>query len=192
VLAFRPDESRCMTWTGAPVTLIELEAKALRYLERFDSTASNLRAVLRRHAARVQPEGHALPADVLDLIDTLVARYTGSGLVDDSRYAYSLARGLRERGQSRASVLARLGARGVPAEVAEQALRQVDADANENASENPELDAARTLVRRRRLGPLRPPAERNARRERDLAVLARAGFSYSIAKAALEPDESDE
>jgi regulatory protein len=169
-----------------PVTLAELEAKALSYLDRFDATASKLRAVLVRYATRAHPEGQGPPAQVLAQIDALVRRYSGSGLVDDSRYAYSLARGLRERGLSRVSILARLGARGVPAEVAQRALEQVDADTGKDPSDNPELDAARALVRRRRLGPLRPPAERAARRERDLAVLARAGFSYSVAKAALE------
>ncbi|MBN1607040.1 MAG: RecX family transcriptional regulator [Polyangiaceae bacterium] len=174
------------------MTLAELEAKALAYLDRFDSTASNLRAVLVRHATRAQSEGKGPPAQVLAQIDALVQRYSSSGLVDDSRYAYSLARGLRERGLSRVSILGRLGARGVASEVAERALEQVDADAGEDPSDNPELDAARALVRRRRLGPLRPPAERAARRERDLAVLARAGFSYSVARAALEAEEREE
>jgi regulatory protein len=175
-----------------PVTLAELEAKALAYLERFDSTASNLRAVLVRYARRAHAEGQGSTTDVLAQIDALVRRYAGSGLVDDGRYAYSLARGLRERGLSRVSILTRLHARGVAAEVAERALEQVDADTGDDASTNPELGAARALVRRRRLGPLRPPAERAARRERDLAVLARAGFSYSVAKAALEVEEREE
>jgi regulatory protein len=175
-----------------PVTLAELEAKALSYLERFDSTASNLRAVLVRYATGAHPEDSGPPAQVLAHIDALVRRYSGSGLVDDSRYAYSLARGLRERGLSRVSILGRLGARGVSAEVAERALEQVDADAGERASDNPDLDAARALVRRRRLGPLRPPGERAARRDRDLAVLARAGFSYSVARAALDVEDREE
>ena len=174
------------------MTPAELEAKALSYLERFDATASKLRAVLVRYVTRAHPEGQGPPAQVLAQIDALVRRYSGSGLIDDGRYAYSLARGLRERGLSRPTILARLQARGVSAEVAERALQQVDADAAGDTSNNPELDAARALVRRRRLGPLRPPTERAARRERDLAVLARAGFSYSVARAALELEGREE
>lgn len=170
------------------MTLAELEAKALSYLERFDTTASNLRRVLERHAARLRPEGQALPAETSALIDALVQRYSGSGLVDDRRYADSLARGLREKGHSRASIMARLGARGISSEDAEQALRQVDTDANED----PELESARALVRRRRLGPFRPEAERAARRERDLAVLARAGYGYTVSKRALDLEGCDD
>ncbi len=55
-----------------------------------------------------------------------------------------------------------------------------------------ELAAAARLVRRRRLGPLRPRASRAEHREWDLAVLGRAGFSFEIARKVIlvESDEA--
>lgn len=55
-----------------------------------------------------------------------------------------------------------------------------------------ELKAAARLVRRRRLGPLRPRADRAEHRERDLAVLGRAGFSFEVARKVIlvESDEA--
>jgi regulatory protein len=38
---------------------------------------------------------------------------------------------------------------------------------------------------------MRPPAEREARRDRDLAALARAGFSLDVARRVLDLDDAD-
>ncbi len=50
---------------------------------------------------------------------------------------------------------------------------------------DPELAAARHFARRRRLGPFRAAAERQRHAERDLAALARAGFSYRVARSVM-------
>jgi regulatory protein len=52
-----------------------------------------------------------------------------------------------------------------------------------------ELAAACALVRRRRLGPYRAPGKRVDCRQKDLASLARAGFSLALARRVLKaPD----
>jgi regulatory protein len=57
----------------------------------------------------------------------------------------------------------------------------------ESLEEGPgDLAAAVALVRRRRLGCFRTKAERSVRRERDMAVLARAGFGYDVARKVIE------
>jgi regulatory protein len=56
----------------------------------------------------------------------------------------------------------------------------MDALAEETGGD-PALAAALALARRRRLGPWRPPAARAARRDKDLAILARAGFPRGLA-----------
>ena len=44
------------------------------------------------------------------------------------------------------------------------------------------------LARRRRLGPWRSGPERAARRDRDLAALARAGFDLQTARAVIDAE----
>ncbi len=52
-----------------------------------------------------------------------------------------------------------------------------------------ELDAARTYARRRRIGPWRAePADADARRK-ELAKLARRGFSYDVAQRVVMSSE---
>jgi regulatory protein len=176
---------------SAEVSLGDLESKALSYLERFDSSAANLRRVLQRHAVRRLggQAGEVLPTRTARVIDELVLRYEHSGIVSDIRYATSIARTLRDRGMAKKSIVARLQARGVNRQQAELALANVDADTMADA----ELVAAKKLVRRRRLGPHRSMDERAAWRQRDLGILARAGFSLQAAQAALgaQRDEED-
>lgn len=162
-----------------------LDRVALRYLERFDSSAQNLRRVLRGHVARAARAHAGLDVPAAErLVDELVERYQASGLIDDGRYAESLARGLRMRGASDRGIRYKLRARGVSADVVDAALAAAGCD-----SADPELDAARAFTRRRRLGPYRPERERAERYQRDLAALARAGFSFDTARRALEiPD----
>ncbi len=166
-----------------------MEEQALRYLDRFDASAARLTRVLSCAVQkRARAEGFD-PAPLLTFIPELVARYTASGLLDDRRFAHNLGRSLVERGASRAKIRAKLGERGIAPTTIEQVLAELVPDADT------ELEAARALVRRRRLGSERQRAATDPDVRRDLAVLARAGFSYEIARRALavpNPPDTDE
>lgn len=162
-----------------------LENAALHYLERFSSSAENLRRVLLRRVERAvrvhgddPEEGRALVAD-------LVARYQTSGLLDDRLYAEAKASSLLRRGRSQRAIRQNLAGRGVDAEIIDQALDTLVEDGGA------ELDhsAALALARRRRLGPFRPAESRAAHRDRDLAALGRAGFSWEVARVVIDGDE---
>ena len=57
--------------------------------------------------------------------------------------------------------------------------------------EEPERSAATRLARKRRLGPYRPVAARRDNREKDLAALARAGFSYDVALSVIDAEDPE-
>ena len=172
-----------------PVTRDELDAVALRYLDRFDTSAKNLRRVLARHLKRAAVErGADATRDATTLVDELLARYQASGVLDDSRFAGAMASGLRRRGASGRAIAQKLRMRGVDGEVAHRALQGVDADVGADA----ELEAARAFVRKRRIGHLRSEEERAANRRRDLGALARAGFGMDVARRALGGSGQDD
>lgn len=159
-----------------PVTEAYLERAALAYLERYSSSTENLRRVLRRkvqNRCRLRGED---PEDVLALVDPVVARTISAGLVDDGRYAEGRVASLRRRGASARGIGAKLAAKRVGRETVATALAGEDGD---------ERAAAETLARRRKLGPYRP-GERAAFRQKDLAVLARAGFPFDVARAVID------
>ncbi len=172
--------------TVAPPSPERLHARALRYLERYATTAAHLRRVLFRRAAR---DAEALGLDTARVradVDTVVARIVAAGLVDDRQFALGRARRLAESGRSPARIRAALAAKGLAEPAIEAALRGLT---EEHA--DPELAAAIAYARRRRLGPWRPPESRTVNRAKDLAALGRAGFGYRAARLVVEADDPE-
>ena len=164
---------------AGPLEPQELEAAALRYLNRFDCSVQKLRGhlsglVRRRGGDRALLEQH---------LETLLTRYQASGVLNDARLAENLASRLQERGGSRRAIVEKLRRRGVTSGVAQAAVVTSPAS---------ELEAARAYVRRRRLGPFRPEADRQENRRRDLAALARTGFDHETAIRALGYGSDDD
>ncbi|MCP5367580.1 MAG: RecX family transcriptional regulator [Hyphomicrobiales bacterium] len=169
-----------------PVTPERLQKAALAYLERYASSAENLRRVLMRRVA-ASARLHGTDArEATDWVEDLVARYLAAGLLDDRAFAEARVRTLRGRGESARLIRARLAQKGVAEDDVAAALAAVDGDLDQGS--DPEWAAALALARRRRLGPFRAAGDRDAHRERDLAALARAGFSYDTARRVVESD----
>ncbi len=175
-----------------------LERAALHHLERFASSSENLRRVLERRVLRSARHHGSDPAEAAPWIDALIDRFRRSGLLDDATYAAGRAAALFRRGDSQRAIRGKLAAKGVaPDDIdgALDALRDEVAaqtyDDDDGSAADVERRAAANYVRRRRIGPHRPPEARAANRQRDLAALARAGFSYDVALAALEDDAGE-
>jgi regulatory protein len=167
------------------VTAESLERAALHYLERYASSAVNLRRVLMRRVLRAAEAHGSEPADGAALVDALVARFRQGGLLDDATYARLRAESLHRQGASRRLTRSKLAAKGVDGEDIGLAL-----DALEDLAPKPDLAAACHYARRRRLGPWRRTG-RVESRERDLAALGRQGFSYDIARAVIDAPDRD-
>lgn len=162
-----------------------LEKAALFYLERYASSAGNLARVLMRRVERAARAGISDRQEGKAMVDALVERYRTRGLLDDRVYAEGRAKSLLRQGRPRGEIKRRLAAKGVKDEDIATALEGLQ----EHESE-PDFAAAIAYARRRRLGPFRIK-DRAAFRERDLAALGRAGFSYDIARRVLAAESVD-
>jgi regulatory protein len=167
-----------------PPTVSVLENAALYYLGRFATSSGNLRRVLMRKVARAaRAGGEGDPAAGARMVDAIIARYLESGLLNDRAYAAQAAASLARRGASRFSIAGKLVQKGVDSELVAETITTLEEG---GASE---VAAACALVRRRRLGPYRAPGKRAEWRQKDLASLARAGFSLALARRVLQaPD----
>ncbi len=175
-----------------------LENAALYYLQRYASSSQNLRNILSRKIQRGCAHHGQNPDDFLALLDPLIARYQQSGLLDDTVYAQGRVASLRRQGLSRQAITQKLSQKGLSAADIAAALARIDAEAAAHAgddSDDPhtrELAAARTLARRKRLGPWRrKPLTDPKDAHKEMAALARAGFSYDIIRRALECADDD-
>src|SRR6266851_6654909 len=161
---------------AAPIDHALIEAWALRHLERYASSAENLRQVLERRVKRRLGSDDEAVRVARDLIEELVARYRASGLLDDAAYAAGRAKSGVARGRSLRRIAAGLAAKGVGAADAAAAVAAL------GDGGNAELAAACAFARRRHLGPYRRAA---ADRRRELAAFALAGFDRGTAEAVL-------
>ncbi|TQI77119.1 regulatory protein [Bosea sp. AK1] len=159
-----------------------LQRAAMHYLERYSAPAAQLRRVLARKVALSCRHHGEDPAAHAAALDDVVSRCITSGLVDDRRFAEARAATLRRRGRSARAVAATLAAKGVGRELAEQASSVGDEE---------ELAAARKAARRKRLGPW-SRGDRAANRQKDLAAMARAGFTITVARTVIDGTGDDE
>jgi len=169
-----------------PLTPERLERAALAYVERFATSAGNLRRVLMRRVERSARAHGTDRAEGAAWVEALLARWQRSGLLNDRLYAEGKARTLARQGRPGHVIARTLAAKGVGAEEVETAVAGL-------VAEDPDADltAAVAYARRKRLGPFRRPAERAERRQKDMAALARRGFSYEIARRVIDAADAD-
>lgn len=144
---------------------------ALHYLRKHSASRKGLVQLLER---KIKREGEVPLNEARALIDQVVARMEQDGYLDDARMAEAKTASLHRQGKSSRVIERMLRGKGIDAALAKK-----------SASTTPEveLESACLLVKRKRLG-VDP-----ARKQKDLAVLMRAGFRSDVARRALETAE---
>lgn len=158
-----------------------LQRAAMYYLERYAAPSAQLRRVLERKVLLSCRHHGDDPAQFVEMLDAVVERCVGSGLVDDARFAEARANTLRRKGQSANAIAARLAAKGVSRDLVTQ---------HSTVEPEQELAAARIAAKRKRIGPW-SRGDRAANRQKDLAALARAGFAMSVARIVIDESHDD-
>lgn len=172
----RPPKARPERRAPRKITPDYLQRAAMYYLERYAAPAAQLRRVLARKIVLSCRHHGQEPAAFAAMLDEVVARCVASGLVDDERFAQARAATLKRKGRSSRAVAANLAGKGVTRDLAAQ-VSETSADE--------EMAAALKTARRKRLGPW-SRGDRAVSRQKDLAALARAGFSMTIARAVVD------
>ncbi|GEQ98446.1 recombinase RecX [Iodidimonas gelatinilytica] len=184
-----------------PMTPDRLERAAYHYLERFATSAGNLRRVLEQKIRRRNASFAPPSAEQEQWIDTLIEKLLRLQLLDDRAYAEAMARSQHLRGKPKRSIQHWLKARAVSEADIDAALNALADDIGPMT--DPDHLAAMRFARKRRLGPWKrdmkdrapeTPDRRamHARQNKEIAAFARAGFSYDIARKILAADTEEE
>ncbi len=163
-----------------------LERAAFHHLERFACSENQLRKVLERKVRRAVRFHDVDEAQAQGWIDQVLAKMKRLALIDDEDFADMTARSMNRRGKAGRAIRWSLKQKGVDEAVADKALEELDDDLG-----SADMIAAITLVRKRKLGPLRPHEQRAELRDKDMGVLARSGFSLDLARRVLEADDEE-
>lgn len=154
------------------------------YLQRFAASEANFRRVMER---KIMKSIHEHPdqdrVSCIALLDEVVSEFSKLGYLNDTAYAFGLMRSLRQKGWPITRILNRLRQQGL------------DEDCIDAAREDPEnkiddVAQAQHFARKKKLGIYRTPPAPDLYKK-DLAALARAGFSYNVAQQVLQTPEED-
>jgi regulatory protein len=144
-----------------------LRNAGLYYLQRHPTSIAHFLAVMDR---KMQRSARAHPDQDITLFkkfvrERLVPEFERAGFLNDALYASALAASLRRRGLPHRVIANRLKMKGVGVPLVPEG--------------HDDLRAAFIYARRKRLGPF---ATKDRDPQKDLAALARAGFSYDICR----------
>ena len=168
-----------------PITESYLRKVALWYMERYASSAANLKAVLMRRVRLSSAYHGSDPAEGAEIIDAVVRRYTEAGILNDRLFAESRVRSLASRGTSTRMIRRKLMEKGVSSDDINAAMISVLLE------ENCELASAVRYARRRRIGAFRLAEKREENRNRDMATLARQGFDLAVAEKVVDAESPE-
>lgn len=168
---------------------------ALYYLSRYAASEGSLRRVLENRVRRAALADAAFAGDaqaqaaLAAAIDKIVEGHKQSGVLNDAAYAEMKVGSLRRSGKSSRRIVQHLAHKGVKAELIAAALMPED---SEDDAEQ-EVEAARTFAKKRGFGPFRKGgATQDVKlRAKEIAALARAGFSFDVAKEVLGAGPDD-
>jgi regulatory protein len=166
------------------ITLKRLENIALHYLSRYESSSENLRKILKRRVYKASKHHETNTNQANEWIEQIIDKMQRLEYINDDRYALNQLRRLWEKGASKRKMQAHLAQKGIPLEkitdILQNFMDSLDID------DNFELIAAKKHAKRKKIGIYRQKNQREDYRNKDLAAMARAGFSYEIAKKIID------
>lgn len=152
-----------------PLDQAKLQELALRYVGKYATTQSKLRAYLSRKLRERGWNGEREPD-----LEGLAQRFAELGYVDDAAYALSKSRTLSGRGYGKRRIAAKLKLAGVTEDDGRAALEAAEADA---------VNAALRFAKRRRIGPFAAATPDRPAREKAIAAMVRAGHAFGLSRA---------
>ena len=159
-----------------------LKDLAYSYLEKYSPSKQQLKVyLLKKYLTKIK--GTKSKKEVSLIIDEVIKNLEKNRIINDELYSDSKARMFLRRGYSLNKINQSLRHKGIDSKYIKQSIDKIKEDQIE-----PDFVSALRLCKRRRIGPLRPQANRELFYKKDMGVLARSGFSFDLSKRVLNLD----
>lgn len=163
------------------ITKQRLKNIALYYLQRFETSSENLKAVLLR---RVNVYAFQNPdwskEEAIGWIEEIVTQFEGFGYVNDARFAEMKIKDYLAAGKSVRYIKGKLQLKGIDESMIDSLLEEQNFD---------EYESALRLAKKKRIGPFRSDeVSRSENRQKDMGTLVRAGFGYDVVQKIIDMD----
>ena len=159
-----------------------LKDLAYSYLEKYSPSKQQLKVyLLKKYLTKIK--GTKSKKEVSLIIDEVINSLEKKRIINDELYSDSKARMYLRRGYSLNKINQSLRHKGVDSKYIKQSIDKIKEDQIE-----PDFVSALKMCKRRRIGPLRPHANRELFYKKDMGILARGGFSFDLSKRVLNLD----
>jgi regulatory protein len=162
-----------------------LKDLAYSYLEKYSPSKQQLKVyLLKKYLTKIK--GIQSKKEVSLIIDEIIMNLEKNRILNDELYSDSKARMFLRRGYSLNKINQSLRNKGIDSKHIKHSIDKI----KENEIE-PDFVSALKLCKRRRIGPLRPEANRELFYKKDMGILARGGFSFDLSKRILSLDTEE-
>lgn len=159
-----------------PITEKRLFNIALFYLSKYEASTQKLRQTLKRRVLKAHLREEEVPENADSLIEKVIGEMKRLGYVNDDRYAQTQVRVLGRQGKSGSFIRQKLKKDGIAESVVDALLKENDIL---------DLQQALAWLKKHRKGGYRLK-QGDGDYKKDLAALARQGFSFAEAQEALK------
>ena len=164
---------------------LNLRDLAYSYIEKYNPSKQQTKTyLLKKYLTKFQ--GSKQRKEITEIIDNIVSNLEKSHFLNDRLYADSKARMLLRRGYSLNKINNSLRVKGI-----EQKNIQASLEKIKNKDSDPDFNSAMKICKKRRIGPMRPDANRELFYKKDMGILARSGFSFDISKKILSMSQKE-
>ena len=162
-----------------------LKDLAYSYLEKYSPSKQQLKIyLLKKYLTKIK--GSKSKKEVTSIIDEIIMNLEKNKIVNDELYSDSKARMFLRRGYSLNKINQSLRHKGIDSKYIKQSIDKIKEDQIE-----PDFVSALKLCKRRRIGPMRPQANRELFYKKDMGILARSGFDYETSKRVVDLEKSE-
>ena len=146
---------------------------AVDYLSKYDSSKVNLVNVLKRKILRLKTPNFE-KRKLINTVESIIIKLEKNNFINDDRYSSTKILSLSNSGKSKNFIFNYLIKKGVNKTQIQNNLNLMQQD-----NDNWELNSAKIFAKKKKL------LEKDQSYEKNLAKMARAGFSYDICKKIL-------
>ena len=160
-----------------------LKDLAYGYLEKYSPSKQQLKIyLLKKYLTKIKKKKKK--KEVSLIIDEIVLNLEKNRLINDELYSDSKARMFLRRGYSLNKINQSLRMKGIEHQFIKKSIDKIKEDKIE-----PDFVSALKLCKRRRIGAVRPQANRELFYKKDMGILARGGFSFGLSKRVLDLEQ---
>lgn len=177
------------------ITETYLHNSGLYYLQRYAASTKHFHRVMVRKIKRsCQYHKEQNLDDCIILLDAVIEKFKRAQLLDDDTYGYTLFLSLKRKGTSQRMIAQKMSVKGLSQDqIKTFSMRYVN-EFNIEDLQSQELCSALILCKKKRIGPFYQEHSYQTRErepQKEMAKLARAGFSYEICQKAYNMPQQD-